>query len=120
MAVKEENTRITLTINKELLEQVDELSKLQGTNRNVVISNLINMSIEYQTKLWKMMKDPNYLTKFVDFANIMGSPEQAKQFEEFKELLTNPTDEQKEDIKKVDKYMDNLEVVKNSKTKKNK
>lgn len=118
MAVKQENTRITLTINKDLLEQVDELAKLQGTNRNVVIANLIEMSIDYQTKLWVMMKDPNTLTTFIDFAAKMKNPEQVKNISEWKNIIENPTDEQKEGLKKVDKLMVDLDEVKTKKKKK--
>lgn len=115
MAVKEENTRITLNISKELNDKVERLAKLQGTNKNAVICNLVEVSINAQLQLWEMMKNPNSLNDLLSLANKFGVSGMSNDLKDIKEAVNNPTDEQKEALQKFDKMMRSVDDVNENK-----
>jgi hypothetical protein len=110
MAIKEENTRLSLTISKELETKVQKLAEYQNISKNAVINNLIEMSIDAQIQLWGALKDPDILKKFIDVASKMGDESAKNGLEKIGDIMSstnqndidlkNQTDELLKDLKK--------------------
>lgn len=108
MPVKEENTRTTITISKELDAKIDKLANLQNVSRNAVIVNLIQMSIDAQISLWQSMKDPQFLSKMINLASNIGDEQLKKQITELKEVMNSSDSTYKENIAILDKTFEEM------------
>ena len=108
MAVKQDNTRMTITLSKELDAKLEKLAGLQNISKNAVVINLIEMSIDAQIQVWNSMKDPEFITKMIDLASKMGNEEMKLQIEELGNIMNSNDKEIRENIEKFDKEVNGL------------
>lgn len=108
MAIKEENTRTTITLSKELDAKIDKLARLQNISRNAVIVNLIEMSIDAQIQVWNSMKDPEFITKMIDLASRMGDDKMTEQIKELGSYMHSDDEKIKKNVDELDKTLSDL------------
>lgn len=115
MAVKDGITRCTVSLNEETLEKVDNLAKLQGTNRNAVLNTLISASIDSYLQMWELISNPNGLNTMaglMKLANAIGDNSTANEINDFTEEIKNMSHEKMKKNKQI------ADVLSNKKTKK--
>ena len=102
MPVKEEKTRITLTIDKSLDEKIEKLAKYMNTSKNSVIVNLVSTTIDLQINMWSMMKDPTMLQKMFEITTEYGSKEELKAASEVMNFLNGDSPDKEDKLKMID------------------
>lgn len=110
MAVKSENTRVSLTISKELDSKLDKLSNIQGISKNACINNLLNSTIDAQIKMWEMLQTPNMLEHLMKMSETLGNltDEQKENMKAVMNTLTSDREEDKATVSKTDELMKSL------------
>lgn len=107
MAVKSENTRITITLPKELLAKVETLAEYQHVTKNAVVVSLIQMSIDAQLNMWALIKNPDTLQKMVELYTSMR-PEDREMAENVRNVLTSERKEDKDKVDSVNELFDKI------------
>ena len=102
MAVSEENTRMSLTLPKELNEKLDILAGYQNISKNATIVNLLQMTIDAQIKIWSMLKDPDLMQNLITLSAGL-EPEKMKQLLEIKAKMDSPDPDDVKERNDIDK-----------------
>lgn len=108
MPVKDTNTRMTVTLSKELDEKLDVLAGYQNISKNAVINNLLETTIDAQIKVWEMIKDPNALEKLIDLASAAKDKASTEQLSLLSDLVHGKKIEGYQTVDKADEMVSKL------------
>lgn len=91
MPVKDTNTRMTVTLSKELDHKLDVLAGYQNITKNAVINNLLETTIDAQIKVWEMMKNPDTLEKLINLASAAKDKATGEQIKALSDIMSGKT-----------------------------